>query len=90
MKIPLATSSRGKRPVARSACKAERMELRLAPGAKQAIQRALAITGPDAGDLAYEAARRALDEHERRVPSGADRDAFSSHRVHHVGTGLAR
>ncbi|MCC2665945.1 MAG: hypothetical protein K0S96_1131 [Geminicoccaceae bacterium] len=67
------------------------MELRLAPGAEQAIQRAMAITGPDTSDLAYEAARRALEEHERRVPSGADRDAFSSHRVHHhVGTGLAR
>jgi hypothetical protein len=50
----------------------------------------MAITGPDTSDLAYEAARRALEEHERRVPSGADRDAFSSHRVLHVGTALAR
>jgi len=72
----MATSSRGKRPVARSAYKTERMEVRLAPAAKQAIQRAMAITGLDAGDLAYEAARRVLDEHERMVLSGTDRDAF--------------
>ena len=36
----------------------------------------MAITGVAAGDLAYEAARRVLDEHERTVLSGADRDAF--------------
>ena len=72
----MATSSRGKRPVARSAYKTERMEVRLAPAAKQAIQCAMAIMGPDACDLAYEAARRVLDEHERMVLSGADRDAF--------------
>ena len=32
--------------------------------------------GPGAADLAYAAARRVLDEHERMVLSGADRDAF--------------
>ena len=73
MEIPLATSSGRKRPLARRARKTERRELRLAPRAEQAIQRAMAITGPDAGDLAYEAARRVLDEHERMVLSGADR-----------------
>jgi uncharacterized protein (DUF1778 family) len=38
--------------VARSAYKTEQMEVRLASAAKQAIQRASAITGRDAGDLA--------------------------------------
>jgi uncharacterized protein (DUF1778 family) len=52
------------------------LELRLAPSAKQLIQRAMAVTGLTAGDLAYEGARRVLDEHERMVLSGADRDAF--------------
>ena len=68
----MATSSRGKRPVARSAYKTEQMEVRLA----SPIQRPMAITGLDAGNLAYEAARRVLDEHERMVLSGTDRDAF--------------
>jgi len=41
----MATSSRGKRPVARSAYKTERMEVRLAAAAKQVIQGAMAVTG---------------------------------------------
>lgn len=56
--------------------KTERMELRLAPSAKQVIQRAMSVTGLNAGDLAYEGARRVLEEHERMVLTGADRDAF--------------
>ena len=36
----------------------------------------MSITGLAAGDLAYEGARRLLDEHRRMVLSGADRDAF--------------
>jgi uncharacterized protein (DUF1778 family) len=56
--------------------KTERMELRLAPSAKKVIQRAMSITGLNAGDLAYEGARRVLDEHERMVLTGADREAF--------------
>lgn len=56
--------------------KTERLELRLAPAAKQLIQRAMAVTGLNAGDLAYEGARRVLDEHERMLLTGADRDAF--------------
>ncbi|MGH7125935.1 MAG: DUF1778 domain-containing protein, partial [Stellaceae bacterium] len=36
----------------------------------------MAISGLTAGDLAYEGARRVLDEHERMVLTGADRDAF--------------
>lgn len=56
--------------------KTERLELRLAPAAKELIQRAMSITGLAAGDLAYEGARRVLDEHHRMVLSGADREAF--------------
>ncbi len=56
--------------------KKERLELRVAPSAKQLIRRAMAVSGLTAGDLAYEGARRVLDEHERMVLTGADRDAF--------------
>jgi len=56
--------------------KKERMELRIAPSAKELIQRATAISGLTAGDLAYEAARRILEEHERMVLVGADREVF--------------
>ena len=56
--------------------KTQRLELRLAPSAKKVIQQAMAVTGLAAGDLAYEGARRILDEHQRMVLSGADRDAF--------------
>lgn len=71
----MAGSARRKRPEA-SERKRERLELRLAPSAKQLIQRAMAVTGLTAGDLAYEGARRVLDEHERMVLGGADKDAF--------------
>jgi len=56
--------------------KSQRLELRLAPSAKKVIQQAISVTGLAAGDLAYEGARRILDEHQRMVLSGADRDAF--------------
>jgi uncharacterized protein (DUF1778 family) len=56
--------------------KRERLELRIAPSAKQLIQRAMSVSGLTAGDLAYEGARRVLDEHERMVLTGADRQAF--------------
>lgn len=56
--------------------KSERLELRVAPSAKKIIQRAMAVTGLAAGDLAYEGARRLLEEQERMVLIGADRDAF--------------
>jgi uncharacterized protein (DUF1778 family) len=65
---------RGK-PVDRE-LKRERIELRVAASAKKVIQRAMAVTGLTAGDLAYEGARRVLDEHERMVLTGSDRDAF--------------
>ncbi len=56
--------------------KSARLELRLAPSAKRVIQRAMSVTGLAAGDLAYEGARRLLDEHQRMVISDADRDVF--------------
>jgi len=56
--------------------KRQRIELRIAPSAKQLIRRAMEVTGLTAGDLAYEGARRVLDEHERMILSGADREAF--------------
>jgi uncharacterized protein (DUF1778 family) len=56
--------------------KNQRIELRVAPSAKLLIQRAMAVSGLTAGDLAYEGARRVLDDHERMLLVGADRDAF--------------
>jgi uncharacterized protein (DUF1778 family) len=56
--------------------KKERIELRVASSVKDMIQRAMAVSGLTAGDLAYEGARRILEEHERMVLTGADRDAF--------------
>lgn len=56
--------------------KKERIELRVASSAKELIQRAMAVSGLTAGDLTYEGARRVLDEHQRMILTGADRDAF--------------
>ncbi len=56
--------------------KTDRLELRIAASAKAMIRRATAVSGLTAGDLAYEGARRILDEHERMVLAGANRDAF--------------
>jgi uncharacterized protein (DUF1778 family) len=56
--------------------KRERIELRVTASAKQLIRRAMAVSGLTAGDLAYEGARRVLDEHGRMVLTGKDRDAF--------------
>lgn len=53
-----------------------RMELRVRPGAKSMIQRAMALTGLSAGDLALQAAQQVVAEHERMVLAGADRDRF--------------
>lgn len=72
----MTTSTRRKRPPKDREYKTERMELRLAPSAKRVIQRAMSVTGLNAGDLAYEGARRVLDEYERMVLTGADREAF--------------
>jgi uncharacterized protein (DUF1778 family) len=56
--------------------KTERLELRVAPSAKRVIQQAMSATGLAAGDLAYEGARRLLEDHQRMVLAGVDRDAF--------------
>lgn len=71
----MAATSRRRSSVERE-LKKERIELRVAPSAKLVIQRAMAVTGLTAGDLAYEGARRVLEEHERMLLAGADRDAF--------------
>jgi len=67
-------ASRHKAPIRE--LKKDRLELRVAASAKALIQRAMAVSGLTAGDLAYEGARRVLDEHERMVLTGANRDAF--------------
>jgi uncharacterized protein (DUF1778 family) len=54
----------------------ERMELRVASSTKAMIRRAMAVSGMTAGDLAYEGARRVLEEHERMRLAGADAAAF--------------
>lgn len=69
-------SMQDNRTIAGRERKTARMELRLAPAAKRLIQRAMAVTGLNAADLAYEGARRVLDEHERMLLTGRDRDAF--------------
>src|SRR5215831_4448869 len=56
--------------------KKERIELRVTPSAKLLIQRAMEVSGLTAGDLAYEGARRVLEENERMLLVGADRDVF--------------
>lgn len=71
----MATSTHRHLPIERE-LKKERIELRVAPSAKLLIQRAMAVSGLTAGDLAYQGARKILDEHERMVLVGADRDAF--------------
>ena len=71
----MATPTPHKQPVTHE-LKKERLELRIAPSAKQVIQHAMAVSGLTAGDLAYEGARRVLAEHERMLLTGADRDAF--------------
>ena len=69
----MATSASSRKP---PETKRERMELRVAASAKALIQRAMAISGMTAGDLAYEAARRVLDTHERMELAGADAEVF--------------
>lgn len=69
----MATTAKNRRSPER---KTARMELRVAPSVRELIERATAVSGLAAGDLAYEGARRILEEHERMVLRGADRDAF--------------
>jgi uncharacterized protein (DUF1778 family) len=56
--------------------KTERLELRVAPSVRKVIEQASALSGLAAGDLAFEGARRVLEEHERMRLSGADREVF--------------
>lgn len=56
--------------------KTERLELRVTPTAKEAIQQASALSGLTPGDLAYDAARRILSEHGGMRLSLADARAF--------------
>jgi uncharacterized protein (DUF1778 family) len=65
-----------RRPNPTRELKNERLELRITPSRKALIQRAMAVSGQTAGDLAYVGARRVLEEHERMDLIGADRDAF--------------
>ena len=66
------------RRTARPERKSERMELRVSASARRLIELASAVSGLAAGDLAYEGARRVLEDHERMVLRGADREAFLS------------
>ena len=52
------------------------MELRLTPTSKKVIERAVSLSGLTPSDLAYEAARRVIEDHERFVLRDADRDVF--------------
>ena len=52
------------------------MELRVPPRAKEYIRRAMAVSGRSAAELAYEGAKQVLEEHERMLLTGRDRDAF--------------
>jgi uncharacterized protein (DUF1778 family) len=68
-------STATKRAVARER-KTERLEARVSASVREVIERATAVSGLATGDLAYEGARRILEDHERMVLQGADREAF--------------
>jgi uncharacterized protein (DUF1778 family) len=61
---------------ARGEPKSERLEFRVTPSAKRVIQRAAAVSGLSAADLAYEGARRILHEHDQMELTEADRKTF--------------
>ena len=56
--------------------KTERLELRVSPSVRRLIEQATSVSGLAAGDLAYEGARRIVEEHERMLLRGEDREAF--------------
>jgi uncharacterized protein (DUF1778 family) len=56
--------------------KTARMELRLTAPSKRMIARAVAVSGLAPGDLAYEAARRIVEDNDRFILRDEDRDAF--------------
>jgi uncharacterized protein (DUF1778 family) len=60
----------------RKARKSTRVELRITPASKQMIDRAVSISGLTPGDLAYEAARRVVEDHERFLLRDEDREVF--------------
>src|SRR5437762_10703994 len=70
---PMSTAEKKRHARAR---KTARMELRVAPSVRKLIERATAVSGLAAGDLAYEGARRILEDHERMILRGEDREAF--------------
>jgi len=70
------TSTHPQPAKARREPKTERIEVRVVPLVKETIRRATAVSGLAVGDLAYEGARRILEDHERMVLRGADREAF--------------
>lgn len=72
----MAASNHPQPSSARRVPKTERIEVRVVPSVKETIRRATAVSGLAVGDLAYEGARRVLEEHEQMVLRGADREAF--------------
>jgi uncharacterized protein (DUF1778 family) len=52
------------------------MELRLTASSKKVIERAVELSGLAPSDLAYEAARRVIEDHERFVLRDEDREVF--------------
>lgn len=56
--------------------KTARLEIRVTPSIRKVIERAAAVSGLAAGDLAYEGARRVLEDHDRMVLRGADSEVF--------------
>jgi uncharacterized protein (DUF1778 family) len=56
--------------------KTERLEMRVSLSVRRLIERASAVSGLAASDLAYEGARRVLEDHERMVLAGEDRGLF--------------
>jgi uncharacterized protein (DUF1778 family) len=56
--------------------KTDRLELRVTPSAKEVIQRACAVSGLSPGDIAYEGARRILQDHGGMRLSDADAKVF--------------
>jgi uncharacterized protein (DUF1778 family) len=56
--------------------RSQRLELRVAASAKAVIQRAMAVSGLPAADIALQGAKHLLEDHERMVLRGADREVF--------------
>jgi uncharacterized protein (DUF1778 family) len=56
--------------------KTARMELRLTSASKKVIERAVALSGLAPSELAYDAARRVIEDDERFVLREADRQVF--------------